>query len=115
MLFRGGRHLVAARMKSAVGTVFIASAAAHNPQCNARRWMSCPPGARGCRGRDEYGPYLGFSPTTVQESDAHPLFSQGFSTVRVFGFMVLRVPAISYFVVNEEQNGEHDESNDGVS
>jgi hypothetical protein len=39
-------------MKSRVGTVFIASAAADYP-----RWRACPPGSRGCRGRDEYGPY----------------------------------------------------------
>jgi hypothetical protein len=51
-MVRGARHVFAARMNTAVGTVFIASAAASGP-----RWVSYPPEIIGFGGRDEYGPY----------------------------------------------------------
>jgi hypothetical protein len=55
IMHMGGRHVFAARMKSAVGTAFIASAAASGPG-----WSTHPPQSIGLGGRDEYGPYLGF-------------------------------------------------------
>jgi hypothetical protein len=85
----GGRHVVAARISPAVGTVFIASAAASGPGGEHSLGQGAPTGGssshraqRSVPSTQDRGasadamntvPTAVFSPSTVQKSDAHPL------------------------------------------